>query len=142
MANIRFLLVPDFIWSLSNNSRCGTTIQDMYKCSQTLSPKFLRQTRFIQQCNNPFGNSAVSTFSYTILLWPIPASMLPYNPTFIQIGLELFGHVFATLVISKALHFLSSLILGPCFKCLECFKSITFLLERDKDLEPSTVINK
>src|SRR6201996_3195297 len=88
MTNFRFLLMPYFIWRLSLDSRCRTTIKHVNTRSQTLSPKFLGQTRLFQQSHNPFSKDSICTLSNSILLWSVPTGMLPCNSTFIHKVLE------------------------------------------------------
>src|SRR6266498_4085875 len=77
MINTRFPSIPKLIWCRTLQSRCGTTIQNMNKCSQTLSPECFGQARLRKHCRDPFPQYPICPLCNPILLWSVSHRMLP-----------------------------------------------------------------
>jgi hypothetical protein len=80
MADIRFLLVPEFIRSSALDARSRATIAHMHKGAKSFTPELTRETRLIEHGSHPFRKNAVRSLCNSILLRTIANGVLALNP--------------------------------------------------------------
>jgi hypothetical protein len=131
MGEIRFMTSPFTercgIWEWA----CGASISNMNKGCDGSPPKGGRESGFCEKCICTFNDGTVSAFCNTILVGLVSLCMSSLNTMFEAKLNKGFAYIFTTFIVLKFNDAKTGKrIFGICFVDLECFKCLTFDLER------------